>query len=40
MSPHKNKGLRPFKSRGKGQGVFHNPRSIAVNEKSGYIVAV
>ena len=38
MSPHQKKGLRPFQSRGKGQGVFHNPCSIAVNEKSGYIV--
>ena len=38
MSPHQNKGLRPFKSRGKGQGVFHDPCSIAVNEKTGYIV--
>ena len=38
MSPHQKKGLRPFKSPGKGQGVFHNPCSIAVNEKSGYIV--
>ena len=35
---HQNKGLRPFKSREKGQGVFHNPCSIAVNEKTGYIV--
>ena len=38
MSPHQKKGLRPFKSRGKRQRVFHNPCSIAVNEKSGYIV--
>ena len=38
MSPHQNKGLRPFKSRGNGQGVFQNPCSIAVNEKSGFIV--
>ncbi|CAH3014138.1 unnamed protein product [Porites evermanni] len=38
MSPHQNKGLRSFKSRGKGQGVFHNPCSIAMNQKTGYIV--
>ena len=38
MSPHQNKGLRSFKSCGKGKGVFHNPCSIAVSEKTGYIV--
>ena len=38
MSLHQNKGLRSFKSRGKGQGVFHNPCSIPVNENTGYIV--
>ena len=38
MTPHHNKGLRSFKSCGKGKGVFHNPCSIAVSEKTGYIV--
>ena len=38
MNPHQNKGLRPFKSRGKGQGDFRNPCSIAVSEKTGFIV--
>ena len=38
ISPHQNKGLRSFKSCGKGKGVFHNPCSIAVSEKTGYIV--
>ena len=40
MSLHPNKGLRSFKSRGKGPGAFHNPCSIAMNEKTGYIVVV
>ena len=38
MSPNQNKSLRSFKSCGKGKGVFHNPCSIAVSEKAGYIV--
>ena len=36
MSLHQKKGLRSFKSRWKGQGVFHNPCSIAMNQKTGY----
>ena len=38
MSPHQNKGLRTFRSCGKGKVVFHNPCSIAVSEKTGFIV--